>query len=152
MQLDLYWIPVGAGDRAGQRVVRFCGHAFEAITAFVTRRPRCDLFHTALVAETAEGTRYVEMAPTPDANGRQERRVVAAGAVGLQSLGRLPQVPTPVWGRDELRTGEMWNSNSVVSWVLTSTGLADAAGVPPGGGRAPGWSAGIKVANQDLVG
>lgn len=24
-------------------------------------------------------------------------------------------VPTPVWGRDELGTGEMWNSNSVIS-------------------------------------
>ena len=25
----------------------------------------------------------------------------------------VPHVPTPVWGRDELRTGEMWNSNSL---------------------------------------
>jgi hypothetical protein len=27
----------------------------------------------------------------------------------------VPQVPTPVWGRDELRAGEMWNSNSVIA-------------------------------------
>jgi hypothetical protein len=27
----------------------------------------------------------------------------------------IAQVPTPVWGRDELATGEMWNSNSVIS-------------------------------------
>jgi hypothetical protein len=33
------------------------------------------------------------------------------------------QVPTPVWGRDELATGEMWNSNSVISWVLERSGL-----------------------------
>ena len=25
----------------------------------------------------------------------------------------VPQVPTPVWGRDELGAGEMWNSNSL---------------------------------------
>ncbi|MEO8265091.1 MAG: hypothetical protein ABI706_06205 [Ilumatobacteraceae bacterium] len=26
-----------------------------------------------------------------------------------------PSIPTPVWGRNELGAGEMWNSNSVVS-------------------------------------
>ena len=31
--------------------------------------------------------------------------------------------PTPVWGRDELRAGEMWNSNSLVAWLLASSGL-----------------------------
>jgi hypothetical protein len=30
----------------------------------------------------------------------------------------VPEVPTLVWGRDELRAGEMWSSNSVVSWLL----------------------------------
>jgi hypothetical protein len=30
----------------------------------------------------------------------------------------VPQVPTPVWGRDELQTGEMWNSNSLISWLI----------------------------------
>jgi hypothetical protein len=58
-------------------------------------------------------------------------------------LDLLPSVPTPVWGRDELDTGEMWNSNSVTSWALVSTGLTAAAVRPPRGGRAPGWHAGI---------
>jgi hypothetical protein len=63
-------------------------------------------------------------------------------------LDRLPAVPNSVWGRDEQDTGEMWNSNSVTSWALTSTGI-DAKGVrPPLGGRAPGWSAGIAVADR----
>jgi hypothetical protein len=31
-------------------------------------------------------------------------------------LEMVPQIPTPVWGRDELGTGEMWNSNSVIAW------------------------------------
>ena len=57
-------------------------------------------------------------------------------------------VPTPVWGRDELRAGEMWNSNSVISWVLDRAGVIERAGFPPGGGRAPGWDAGIVVARR----
>lgn len=61
-------------------------------------------------------------------------------------LDDLPDVPTLVWGRDELYAGEMWNSNSVVSWVLDRAGVSDAAGRPPGGGRAPGWDAGLLAA------
>lgn len=57
-----------------------------------------------------------------------------------------PSMPTPVWGRDELGAGEMWNSNSVISWLLASSGVdLDAIG-PPAGGRAPGWEAGRVVA------
>jgi hypothetical protein len=60
----------------------------------------------------------------------------------------VASVPTPVWGRDELHAGEMWNSNSVVAWALARTGLEPAAGRPPGGGRAPGWDAGVAVARR----
>jgi hypothetical protein len=60
----------------------------------------------------------------------------------------VPQVPTAVWGRDELRTGEMWNSNSLVSWLIARSGLdVEAVELPPGG-RAPGWWAGIVVARR----
>jgi hypothetical protein len=61
-------------------------------------------------------------------------------------LARTTDVPTPVWGRDELRAGEMWNSNAVVSWLLTVTGHP--LPVPPPGGRAPGWLAGVVVAGR----
>lgn len=63
-------------------------------------------------------------------------------------LDLLPLVPPAVWGRDELRTGEMWNSNSVVSWTLARAGLVGRAGSPPSGGRAPGWDAGTTVARR----
>jgi hypothetical protein len=33
-------------------------------------------------------------------------------------LEAVSQVPTPVWGRDELDTGEMWSSNAVIAWVI----------------------------------
>lgn len=61
-------------------------------------------------------------------------------------LAAVPQVPTPVWGRDELRTGEMWNSNSVIAWVIARSGISAESVQPPAGGRAPGWSAGLTVA------
>jgi hypothetical protein len=57
-------------------------------------------------------------------------------------------VPTPVWGRDELRTGDMWNSNSVIAWLLATVGLDVDRITPPPGGRAPGWSAGLVVARR----
>lgn len=59
-----------------------------------------------------------------------------------------PRVPTPVWGRDELGTGEMWNSNSTISWLLASSGLDVESIALPAGGRAPGWRAGIIVAQR----
>jgi hypothetical protein len=63
----------------------------------------------------------------------------------------VPDVPTPVWGRDELRTGEMWNSNSTVSWLLARSGV-DVDAIPlPHHGRAPGWHAGIVVARRQQV-
>ena len=60
-----------------------------------------------------------------------------------------PRVPMLVWGRDEARTGDMWNSNSVISWLLTRSGLPTASIRPPGSGRAPGWHAGIEIAKRD---
>jgi hypothetical protein len=60
----------------------------------------------------------------------------------------VPSVPTPVWGRDELHAGEMWNSNSIIAWVLSRGGI-DTAGIrPPPDGRAPGWQAGLRVAER----
>ena len=57
-------------------------------------------------------------------------------------LALAEEVPAHVWGRDELRTGDMWNSNSVISWLLTAAGVSALDIQPPSGGRAPGWSAG----------
>ncbi|HEU0336747.1 MAG TPA: hypothetical protein VFR43_09350 [Gaiellaceae bacterium] len=60
----------------------------------------------------------------------------------------VPAVPRLVWGRDELGAGEMWNSNSVTSWLIARSGL-DARSIPlPADGRAPGWEAGIVAAGR----
>jgi hypothetical protein len=63
-------------------------------------------------------------------------------------LNLVPSLPTPVWGRDELAAGEMWNSNSVISWLIASSGLSAESIPPPAGGRAPGWNAGLVVAHR----
>ena len=63
-----------------------------------------------------------------------------------QLLDLVPVVPTPTWGRDELHAGEMWNSNSVVSWLLARSGIDTSAIAPPLHGSAPGWRAGLIAA------
>ncbi len=63
-------------------------------------------------------------------------------------LDLVPAVPTPVWGRDELGAGEMWNSNSLTSWLIAGSDLDPATIRPPSGGRAPGWDAGLVVASR----
>jgi hypothetical protein len=69
-------------------------------------------------------------------------------AVARRLLGLVRCLPSPVWGRDELRTGEMWNSNSVIAWLLACSGLPTEQIRPPAGGRAPGWQAGLAVAHR----
>ncbi|HEX6145992.1 MAG TPA: hypothetical protein VF083_04385 [Acidimicrobiia bacterium] len=61
----------------------------------------------------------------------------------LDSVGNLPPL---LWGRDELGIGDMWNSNSTVSWLLACNGLPVGEIHPPAGGRVPGWEAGIVAA------
>jgi len=166
--VDLYWILLGAEAH----VVRISGRLFEAATALVARRPRCDLYHSALVISAPEGQFVIEQAPIPDLHG-ERRGVVAEGPVGMRWLRRfrvfryeirrwrggsipdinqaignpvrvtddvevaeriletLPSIPTPVWGRDELGAGEMWNSNSVVSWVQARSGASIETIHPP---------------------
>jgi hypothetical protein len=66
-------------------------------------------------------------------------------------LDLVAEVPTPVWGRDELATGDMWNSNSVIAWVIARSGIDTESIRPPAGGRAPGWNAGLVVAHRQEV-
>jgi len=61
-------------------------------------------------------------------------------------LSLAPRFPTATWGRDELGTGDMWNSNSLVSWLLARSGHDVTSVNPPPHGRAPGWAAGLVVA------
>lgn len=183
--VDLYWLPVGAGDNT--HCVRANCRIFEALSAWHEHRDRNDLYHAALEVHRAGDCYAIEMTPTWGVY-ESDRGVVCEGPVGMRWLGRTrffryevrcwrnglipdiaeavdsprristdvalaesilalaPDFPTATWGRDELNTGDMWNSNSLVAWLLARSGH-DLAGVtPPARGRAPGWSAGLAVA------
>jgi hypothetical protein len=76
------------------------------------------------------------------------RRLTDDPARARRVLDLVPQVPTPVWGRDDLATGDMWNSNSVTAWLIARGGIGSDSVHPPAGGRAPGWHAGLTVARR----
>jgi hypothetical protein len=76
------------------------------------------------------------------------RRVGTGRRQARRLLELLPSVPMHVWGRDEIGAGEMWNSNSVVSWLLACSGVELKGIGPPEGGRAPGWGAGLVAARS----
>jgi hypothetical protein len=80
--VDLYWIPLGAGGQS----VRFNGIVYEAISSMIARRPRRDIFHTALIVTVPSGRFTIEMTPVPDRDG-VGRGVVAEGPVGLRVAG-----------------------------------------------------------------
>jgi hypothetical protein len=77
-------------------------------------------------------------------------RVASDPARAQRVLDLVPSVPTPVWGRDELHAGDMWNSNSLTSWLLVRAGVDAQDLRPPPGGRAPGWDAGLVVARREV--
>jgi hypothetical protein len=76
------------------------------------------------------------------------RELTDEPSVAQRVLELVPNVPTPVWGRDELETGEMWNSNSLTSWLIARSGLDVRRSSHRPGRRAPGWRAGLVVARR----
>lgn len=80
------------------------------------------------------------------AAGRPMEFTLTPGAASAL-IDRVAAVPRCVWGRDLPGSGDMWNSNSLISWLLQGAGIDAAALRPPHGGRAPGWDAGIIAAS-----
>jgi hypothetical protein len=78
------------------------------------------------------------------------QRVTDGEAGARRLLDLVPSVPPLVWGRDEIGAGEMWNSNSIISWLLEAGGLLTDRVSLPFGGRAPGWDAGIALARRSI--
>lgn len=117
--------------------------------------------HRGVVAEGAVGSRWAghlrvfryevrrwHEGVIPDVNEAVESPQLLTNDPRLAQrvLDVVPDVPTPVWGRDELGAGEMWNSNSLTSWLIARSGLDAETIEPPTGGRAPGWDAGLRLA------
>lgn len=79
------------------------------------------------------------------------QRLSCEGERAQSVLDLLSSFPTRTWGRDEQSTGDMWNSNSLTSWLLARS-RHDIAGIRfPENGRAPGWTAGLVVAGRELT-
>jgi hypothetical protein len=125
--------------------------------------PDADEASRGVVATGAVGSRYVgwmrlfryevrcwpggTIADLGDAVGGP-RRLTSDPRLVRRLLDLAATVPNPVWGRDELHTGEMWNSNSIIAWLIARAGLPTDQLRPPPGGRAPGWHAGLEVADR----
>ena len=77
--VDLYWLPLGAGGHS----VRLNGKVVEAVAAWLGRRDRCDLYHSALQVHVPEGRFVIEQAPAW--GDGSERGVVAEGSVGARA-------------------------------------------------------------------
>jgi len=78
------------------------------------------------------------------------RRVSSDERKARRVLELVPSFPRATWGLDEQRAGEMWNSNSLTSWLLAHSGHDTSAPAVqlPAQGRAPGWAAGVVVAER----
>jgi hypothetical protein len=92
-----------------------------------------------------EGGRIPDVLEAVDSPRRVSDDTATAAAV----LHLIREVPALTWGRDELGAGEMWNSNSLVAWLLAGSGHDMAAIMPPARGRAPGWAAGLQLAGSE---
>ena len=82
----------------------------------------------------------------------EPRRLTEDPLIAHRLLDLVDTVPRLVWGRDELKAGDMWNSNSVIAWLIASAGLSTDELRPPPLGRAPGWAAGLEAATRGAAG
>ena len=85
------------------------------------------------------------IADVADAVGGAQR-ISDAEALARRVLELVPSIPPLIWGRRPIHAREMWNSNSVISWLLARSGIDMRAIHPPTGGRAPGWDTGVALA------
>lgn len=75
--------------------------------------------------------------------------VTCPDPAGLERLTHeVAQVPRHVWGRHMHGVADMWNSNSLIAWLLTTCGVDATDLGPPVGSRAPGWDVGIVCARM----
>lgn len=174
-RVQLHWLPLGAGGpsvRANQRSARYIHHSalevhlgrecFMVEMAPAWRGPAMD---RGVVVEGPVGSRLLGRSPLFRYEVRRWRSGVIPGLAAeyadvqvsdraeqaLRLLALVPLVPALTWGRDEARTGERWNSNSMVSWLLASSGHDMRRIGPPAGARAPGWRAGLSLATHSAL-
>lgn len=88
--------------------------------------------------------------PDADAALGGPRLVSDDAATAERLLALTESVPPLTWGQDVAEVDDMWNSNSVISWLLARSGVEMSEIHAPDGGRAPGWEAGLAVVERPL--
>lgn len=127
--------PVGRGDREARGVVAGGPVGTPLAGRFRIFRYELRRWNGGVIRDIAEAV-------------ESPQRLMNDPDLAQRVLDLVPSVPTPVWGRDELAAGEMWNSNSAVAWLIARCGRDAESISPPTGGRAPGWRAGVVVARR----
>lgn len=130
--------PVPDGDGGARGVVSTGAVGHRALGRFRIFRSELRCWPDGVIPDLAEAV-------------DSPRHLTSEPAAARRLFDLVRAVPAPVWGRDELGAGEMWNSNSVVSWLVARSGLDVDAIRPPAGGRAPGWAAGVAAARRYAV-
>lgn len=141
-------------------IVELDGHVY---TIEIAPSPNADEASRGVVATGAVGSRHLgwwrlfryevrcwrdgSIPDLAEAVG-EPLRLTSDPGIARRLLDLIATVPTPVWGRDELKSGDMWNSNSVIAWLIATAGLPTEGVRPPTRGRAPGWSSGLEVARR----
>ena len=132
--IEMAW-PIPAGDGAPRGVVAEGAVGSRWVRTLRVFRYEIRRWHEGVIPDVGEAV-------------ESPQRLTDDSSLAQRVLELVPDVPTPVWGRDDLRAGEMWNSNSLISWLLVRSGLGVEGVRLPTGGRAPGWRAGLVVARR----
>lgn len=131
--------PVWSSSAPGRGVVGEGPVGFRLLGHFAAFRYEIRRWHHGIIADVAEAV---------------DSPVLVSGdphRAGLL-LHLVSRAPVLTWGRDEIRTGDMWNSNSLIAWLLARTGHEMDTVAPPAHGRAPGWRAGLVLAARQQRG
>ncbi len=132
--VETMW-PSPGGNNASRGVVLVGPVASRLLARFRTFRYEVRRWHNGVLPDADDAVGGPQRV-SDDAD--EARRLLDAAAT----------VPALTWGRDQQATGEMWNSNSVISWLLVRSGVSMEGVHCPNGGRAPGWDTGIAIANR----
>src|SRR3954451_7099271 len=161
--LRVWWSARREGCEAADRY--HCGLMIRQASAMPSRRDRCGNVADSdrgVVVEGPVGSRLLgrfrafryelrcwrdgripDIAESVESPMRTTDDVAQAEAL----LDVLPEVPALTWGGMS-SAQEMWNSNSAVSWALARGGHDVNRIHPPTRGRAPGWQAGLVLAER----
>lgn len=113
--IDLFWLPLSAGGH----LVRLNGRVFEALSALRQRRPRCDLYHTALEIRVRDERFTVDLGHAAPARGGADAPDHTPREQAPRAPGRLADLLHPLWGE---------NTAKALQLIAVTDGLSSSRG------------------------